>query len=556
MDIYFLVSTIILIFTIIYFIYNFIKIKNKKLEIYNIEPKFREIFNILPVAVIVWDENFKVLDWNEVAEEIFGYTREEIIGKNYFDYIIPDYLKKDLKKVANNIIDLQTKNNINENITKEGKIIKCQWDVSIIKDEKNNFKYALSIGQDISDKIKSKEDLRISIEKLTEINDELYASNEELEESYSIIETLTGQIQKMIQLFNKFDQKDLKLSSFYDSLLSLVMDVMIEADYGSISIIEKNKWKFLAASGHNIEILQNLNLKKENAYIVYKPTLFKNLKDEKLQRFPSETVESFKKATMDIKESLVVSVKIDDNIFLNISIDIAKDSEKSFNSNSLILFQAFQNIASSYLKNKIYSQKIINSYLDFSRKLASIAEAYDDLTGKHIERVGVLSAFIAQKLGYEKDFVNKIRQEAPLHDIGKIFIDNSVLNKAGPLTEDEWIEMKKHTILADRLLSDEFFSLAKKIAFYHHEKWDGSGYPFGLKKDQIPIEAQIVSLVDVYDALRDERSYKKAFSHEKSVEIISEGDGRTRPEHFNPKLLDIFMKNEKEINEIYNNLNN
>lgn len=225
-------------------------------------------------------------------------------------------------------------------------------------------------------------------------------------------------------------------------------------------------------------------------------------------------------------------------------------------SGPVTLFQAFQNIASSYLKNKIYSQKIINSYLDFSRKLASIAEAYDDLTGKHIERVGVLSAFIAQKLGYEKDFVNKIRQEAPLHDIGKIFIDNSVLNKAGPLTEDEWIEMKKHTILADRLLSDEFFSLAKKIAFYHHEKWDGSGYPFGLKKDQIPIEAQIVSLVDVYDALRDERSYKKAFSHEKSVEIISEGDGRTRPEHFNPKLLDIFMKNEKEINEIYNNLNN
>jgi HD-GYP domain-containing protein (c-di-GMP phosphodiesterase class II) len=114
--------------------------------------------------------------------------------------------------------------------------------------------------------------------------------------------------------------------------------------------------------------------------------------------------------------------------------------------------------------------------------------------------------------------------------------------------------MKKHTVLSGRLLSEDFFRLAKKIAYYHHEKWDGSGYPFGMKGDEIPLEAQIVSIVDVYDALRDERPYKKALTHQQAVDIISKGDGRTKPEHFNPKLLKIFLEYEKDIEKIFDDL--
>jgi HD-GYP domain-containing protein (c-di-GMP phosphodiesterase class II) len=346
----------------------------------------------------------------------------------------------------------------------------------------------------------------------------------------------------------------MSLDQFYSEILSVAMDVMTEADYGSISIIEKDKWEFIASSGHNLEKLRELELHKKDSIIVSSPTIIKNIKKENMKRFNDAQRRIFEEATRDIKESLIISVPIDDEIYLNIAIDIAAESNKNFNDNSIMLFQAFKNIASTYLKNKVYSKKIIDSYLDFSKKLATIAEAHDDITGKHIIRVGELSAFFAEKLGYKKSFVDRIRNESPLHDIGKIFVDKSILDKKGPLTDEEWEIMKKHTVLSGRLLSEDFFRLAKKIAYYHHEKWDGSGYPFGMKGDEIPSEAQIVSLVDVYDALRDERPYKKALTHQQAVDIISKGDGRTKPEHFNPKLLKIFLEYEKDIEKIFDDL--
>jgi HD-GYP domain-containing protein (c-di-GMP phosphodiesterase class II) len=406
----------------------------------------------------------------------------------------------------------------------------------------------------VTEKTKYQEDLKKTVERLSETNEELYSSNEELEESYSIIENQSAQMRKMIELFNRFDQTDMSLGNFYNEMLSLIMDIMTEADYGSISIIDKDQWKFIATSGHNLEKLKELNLHKKDAIIVSKPTIIKDIKNENIKKFDDSQKTKFKEATFDIKESLITSVQIDDNIYLNISIDIAADSRKSFNENSVILFQAFKNIAGSYLKNKVFSKKIMESYLDFSKKLAIIAEAHDDITGKHINRVGEISAFFAEKLGCKKEFIDKIKNEAPLHDIGKIFVDKSILNKQGPLTEEEWEVMKKHTLLSGKLLSEDFFGMAKNIAYHHHERWDGTGYPFGMKEDEIPLEAQIVSLVDVYDALRDERPYKKAFTHKQALEIITKGDGRTKPEHFNPKLLKIFLQHEKEIEKIFDDL--
>jgi PAS domain S-box-containing protein len=530
------------------------KLKKNNQSLSITKKQYQELFDSIPVAILVWDKNFKVLDWNKHAEYIFGYTKEEMMGKNFFDFIVPDDLKKDLNQLADKILDNIKVNNVNENITKFGKRIICEWNVIVENDERGNFLRAISMAQDVTEKTKYQEDLKKTVERLSETNEELYSSNEELEESYSIIENQSAQMRKMIELFNRFDQTDMSLGNFYNEMLSLIMDIMTEADYGSISIIDKDQWKFIATSGHNLEKLKELNLHKKDAIIVSKPTIIKDIKNENIKKFDDSQKTKFKEATFDIKESLITSVQIDDNIYLNISIDIAADSRKSFNENSVILFQAFKNIAGSYLKNKVFSKKIMESYLDFSKKLAIIAEAHDDITGKHINRVGEISAFFAEKLGCKKEFIDKIKNEAPLHDIGKIFVDKSILNKQGPLTEEEWEVMKKHTLLSGKLLSEDFFGMAKNIAYHHHERWDGTGYPFGMKEDEIPLEAQIVSLVDVYDALRDERPYKKAFTHKQALEIITKGDGRTKPEHFNPKLLKIFLQHEKEIEKIFDDL--
>jgi HD-GYP domain-containing protein (c-di-GMP phosphodiesterase class II) len=119
------------------------------------------------------------------------------------------------------------------------------------------------------------------------------------------------------------------------------------------------------------------------------------------------------------------------------------------------------------------------------------------------------------------------------------------------LNDAEWDLMKKHTIFGAKILDDPYFDIAKKIALYHHEKYDGSGYPYGLKGDKIPIEASIVALVDVYDALRSKRSYKPEMDHNAAFEIITKGDNKTNPEHFNPEVLKVFIENEYQIEKIF-----
>lgn len=202
---------------------------------------------------------------------------------------------------------------------------------------------------------------------------------------------------------------------------------------------------------------------------------------------------------------------------------------------------------------KTYS-KVEDSYINFSKKLSVIAEKYDDITGNHIERVAEIAHFIAKKQGIKGKLLDEIRNFTPLHDIGKLLVKRNILDKPSGLTPEEYKEMQNHTIYAADMLGDdqEFFT-AKNIALYHHEKYDGSGYPFGLKENDIPVEARIVSVADVYDSLRSERPYKRGYSHEESYDIITCGDIKTKPEHFDPKILELFKKYNREIEEIYKN---
>ncbi|WP_241498701.1 HD-GYP domain-containing protein [Fervidobacterium thailandense] len=189
--------------------------------------------------------------------------------------------------------------------------------------------------------------------------------------------------------------------------------------------------------------------------------------------------------------------------------------------------------------------------LHMSERLAAVAEGYDENTGQHIYRVKKLSGLIAENLNLEPDVVEAIKMFASLHDIGKIFIPKEILLKPGKLTPEEWEIMKKHTEFAKRILDVPGFERALSIALYHHENYDGSGYPFGLKGAEIPIEAQIVKIVDVYDALRSDRPYKRGYTHEEAMKIILEGDGRTLPQHFAPEVLQVFRELSEVINEAW-----
>ncbi|MBT4427932.1 MAG: HD domain-containing protein [Rhodospirillaceae bacterium] len=186
------------------------------------------------------------------------------------------------------------------------------------------------------------------------------------------------------------------------------------------------------------------------------------------------------------------------------------------------------------------------------RLLARAAEVHDEDTGNHIIRCNEYAFLMAKKCGMPDDFCKEIHHSAQLHDIGKMSVNSAILTKPGRLDDDERHEMNEHTTYGYQILSrSDRLQMAAEIAHSHHEQWDGSGYPRGLSGEQIPMSARILGIADIYDALRSERAYKPAFSHEKTFQILTVGDDRLDPtKHFDPKLLAVFKENHEEFNQI------
>ncbi len=188
--------------------------------------------------------------------------------------------------------------------------------------------------------------------------------------------------------------------------------------------------------------------------------------------------------------------------------------------------------------------------------LSRAAELHDEDTAQHVERVNEYSFFLARRLGRPKAFCDEIRYSAQLHDVGKMSINVAILRKEGPLDEDERFEMMRHPEYGFQILSaSDRLQMAAEIALNHHEQWDGGGYPAGRKGEEIPASARIVTLADIYDALRSKRSYKPGLTHDQARQIILEGDDRFDPGgHLDPKLLEIFSEHHSGMAEIWDSL--
>ncbi|MCL2052253.1 MAG: response regulator [Lachnospiraceae bacterium] len=186
--------------------------------------------------------------------------------------------------------------------------------------------------------------------------------------------------------------------------------------------------------------------------------------------------------------------------------------------------------------------------------LARVVENRDDFTGNHIERTAMFMEILLKamlRLGVYADTISKWDMDAVilasrLHDVGKVTISDLILNKPGKLTIEEFEAMKKHTLEGERIINEiivdsgyqDLLHHAKLFAGFHHERFDGSGYPHGKKGEDIPLQGRVMAIVDVYDALISERPYKGAFSHDKALDIIIESKGS----HFDPKIVNVFLE--------------
>lgn len=195
------------------------------------------------------------------------------------------------------------------------------------------------------------------------------------------------------------------------------------------------------------------------------------------------------------------------------------------------------------------TMELQNTRLELIRCLGQAAEYKDNETGLHVIRMSHYARIIAQRLDRENEWIQLVFQAAPMHDVGKIGIPDSILSKPGKLTDDEWVIMRKHPEYGAEIIGNHpsrLLSMAREIALTHHEKWDGSGYPYGLVGENIPLSGRIVAIADVFDALTSERPYKRAWAVEDAVELIRDNAGK----HFDPQLVSIFLEELESFLEI------
>lgn len=214
------------------------------------------------------------------------------------------------------------------------------------------------------------------------------------------------------------------------------------------------------------------------------------------------------------------------------------------------LREAFEVLAETH-------KTVRSGYIETIYRLTLAAEYKDNDTGSHLKRISSFTQELSSALGMDGEFRDSIFYASPMHDVGKVGIPDSILLKPDKLTREEWDVMKTHTLIGAKILGRSkalYLKMSEAIALSHHERWDGGGYPNGLKGEEIPLAARIMNIADQYDALRSRRPYKDPFTHEEAVAIITKGDGRTMPGHFDPQVLDAFIRSVKMFQEIYESL--
>ena len=213
-----------------------------------------------------------------------------------------------------------------------------------------------------------------------------------------------------------------------------------------------------------------------------------------------------------------------------------------------------RDLRSSFLAEQKRAQDLERAFHDTVLRLVRATRSKDDETGAHVVRLSHYARYLALERGWKREAAQLLFDAAPMHDVGKIGVPDRLLQKQDSLTESEWEVVRRHPLIGAELLggsASPLLELARSVALCHHERWDGTGYPRGLRGEKAPLAARIVMLVDQYDALRTQRPYKPAFDHARACDVILNGDGRTLPQHFDPELLVCFRHVHPQLEAIY-----
>ncbi|RCW50425.1 PocR ligand-binding domain-containing protein [Halanaerobium sp. ST460_2HS_T2] len=386
-----------------------------------------------------------------------------------------------------------------------------------------------------------KEELSASNEQLTAYNQEVMAMNEELEQSFEEVNLLNQRFVNMIKLVSNMEDKTLlSEKEFFADLLKHAVEIMPEADYGQICIInEEKQCKFVDAVGHDIKILEKLKF-DEKLLFNRKSKIVNNTNDyffdiDQIERNKKDILEALK----PIKESLYINIIIDEQTVGRIGLDINANSSKKFSDISKKVLESFSTLASSFFAFKRFDDLQTNFTKELITSIIKIMEMYDLYTKGHSENVAKLASAIAKEMNLSQKMIRDTYWAGLVHDIGKLLVPINILNKKERLTDKEFDLIKKHPVWGNKALSSsKILTPIAKYVLYHHEKWDGKGYPENLKMNEIPLISQILGVADAWDAMLSKRAYRDSLSFEQALDEIKTNKGS----QFSPRVVENFIK--------------
>ncbi|MDD3055119.1 MAG: PAS domain S-box protein [Aliarcobacter sp.] len=459
-----------------------INLEKENKEIYNSLKQYKDIVDERSIISKI-DINGIITYVNEPFERISGYTKEELIGKTYHIVTVPlidKYIFKNIWKTTN--IRKKSWHGRLKNISKTGKEYFVDIIIKPILDLDGNILEFISLSNDITDLETTKE----------------YFKTQTQKSAFNLTES--------IRIVNAYKE------AINESNIILRMDLNRNIVYANDA--------FYKISGYSKEDLIN----KPYSYLKH----YNLTEEEQVQKLDSIF-------SGNIWKGKISNFKKNGQVFhCNVTMYPLKDNE-----GKVIEYMGIRHDITDIER---LHDELEDAQREIIYKLGEIGECRSSETGQHVKRVAEYSKLLAIKIGLSPKDINKLFMASPMHDIGKVGIPDSILNKNGKLDSAEWEVMKTHATIGYEILRTskrEILQAAGIISYTHHERWDGSGYPLGLKGEDIHIFGRITSIADVFDALSSDRVYKKAWPLEEVLNLFNDEKGK----HFDPNLIDIFMNN-------------
>ncbi len=388
--------------------------------------------------------------------------------------------------------------------------------------------------------------------KINRLSTNLFEKNIESNNNLIVIEEKNKELQRVINSTNKFFTVTTKILEnryvndevFLSEIFKIAFNLVKESNVGSAYIVENGMIKFIDAIGFDMESLGKIQITPEKFEYKYNDIKIKNYPELSFRRkIGNHKYEEYSKKNVELRQSIYVGISNEENLYGGFSLDISKECNEEFSDQSIRNLKAFQQLVNGFYKVKKVNDQRNLEQSDIVHSFISALEFHDEYTKGHSEAVAAYSLEIGRHLKFNDSQLNDLYWAATVHDIGKIIIPNSILNKSDKLTREEFELVKEHTQIGYNILSKaETLRDVSKYVLLHHERWDGNGYPVGLEGEEIPLISQIIAVADSWHAMTSDRPYKRGITKEEGIEELRNNKGTQFAPHIVDVFLDILLK--------------